>query len=54
MTYQEELQRIKNAIRAAFDAVREKGVDVPEGSRVDDLAGLIRKIGDDNGNNGGN
>lgn len=39
-----EIERIRAAVASALSAIAAHGVDVPEGSTVDDLAGLIASI----------
>ena len=46
MSIASELQRIVEAKTAIIQAITDKGVDVPEGVKVEDLAALIAEIGD--------
>ena len=52
MSVQTQIDRISGAVSAALTALSEKGVEVPAGTKVDDLAALISGIeaggGDEN------
>lgn len=44
MSVQDEINRINSGVSDAKSAIAEKGVEVPEGTRADDLGALIRSI----------
>ena len=44
MSIQSEINRIAGARDDAFDAIEDKGVTVPQGSTIDDMADLIAQI----------
>ena len=46
MSIASELQRIVEAKTAIIQAITDKGVDVPEEAKIEDLAELIAEIGD--------
>lgn len=45
MSIQTQIDRISGAVSAALTALMKKGVTVPDGTKVDDLAALIAAIG---------
>lgn len=53
MSIQTQIDRISDAVSAAMTALTEKGVTVPDGTKVDDLATLIAAI-ESGGGSGGN